>query len=106
MLQKKNVTHKIRSVTKLMMGFHCCGVHRNIVFGNILQILSRIKKKHIGMKKFTENGHIYVQKGAFCFIVLIRPNPKVTRRTTENVKFTHRLRNCTQNIFQNTIEAL
>ena len=55
------------------------------------------------MKKFTENGHIYVQKGAFYFIMLIRPNPKVTRRTTENVKFTHRLRNCAlKHIFQNT----
>ena len=46
----QNVTHKIRPVTKLLMGSHWCDVHGNIVFGSILQILPRIKK-HIGMKK-------------------------------------------------------
>ena len=43
----QNVTHKIRSLTKLSMGSHLCDVHGNIVFGSILQIiLPRITKTH------------------------------------------------------------
>ena len=63
----QNVTHKIRSVTKLLMGSHWCDVHGNIVFGSILQILPRKTKTHRDEKIHSKWSQIY-SKRCICFI--------------------------------------